>query len=128
MAVEIVPKVKRATVKFTTHTREYVSNAFLTGEWDGWTAIEMKKKMDGTFSVTINLDLGKSYQFGYLMDGNWAPDTDLPLTASPFGTDNSILDLTKTAAATKSAPKRKTTVKRKTAVKRKPGIRYKKLG
>jgi len=121
MAAKIVPRVKKATVTFTTQAREYVSRAFLTGEWDDWTAIEMKKNADGTFSVKINIDLGKSYQFGYSMDGNWTPDIDLPLAASPFGTDNSILDLTKTVAA----PKRKTTVKRKTASKMKTGLKRK---
>ena len=125
MAVEIVPKIKKATVTFTTQAREYVSSAILTGEWDGWNALEMKKNTDGTFSVKINIDLGKSYQFGYSMDGNWTPDTDLPLAASPFGTDNSILDLTKIVAAPKSAPKRKTTVKRKTGLKRKTSKRSK---
>jgi len=125
MAVEIVPGVKKATVTFTTQAREYISRAILTGEWDGWSARDMKKNTNGTFSVRVNIDLGKSYQFGYAMDGNWAPDTDLPLTASPFGTYNSILDLTETVAAPKSAPKRKTALKRKTAVKRKTGKRSK---
>ena len=114
MAIKIVPKVKKAIVTFTTQARENASQVILTGEWDNWAYREMKKKKDGSFSVTVNIDLGKSYQFGYLIDGNWTSDTDLILVASPFGTNNSILDLTKVVAAAKSAQKKKMTAKRKT--------------
>jgi hypothetical protein len=72
----------------------------------------MKKNKDDSFSVKINIDLGKSYQFGYSIDGRWNTDADLPVVASPFGTSNSVLDLTKVApveeapkAETKSVPK-----------------------
>ena len=121
MAIKIEPKVKKATVTFTTSAREYATQAILVGEWDDWTSREMKKNMDGTFSVKVNIDPGKSYQFGYSIDGNWTPDEDLALVASPFGTNNSILDLTEVIAVTKSAPKKRPTVKKKPAVKRKPG-------
>ena len=114
MAVKIAPKVRKATVTFTTYAREDASHAILTGEWDDWTAWTMRKNMDGTFSVKVNITSGKSYQFGYSIDGNWTPDTDLPLVASPFGTNNSILDLTEVVAAQKSAPMKKPGVKRKT--------------
>ena len=113
MSIKIAPKVRKATVTFTTNARDDASHAILTGEWDGWAACAMKKKTDGTFSVKVNIYTGKSYQFGYSIDGNWTPDTDLPMVSSPFGTNNSILDLTELAAAVKSAPKRKPAVKRK---------------
>jgi len=113
MAIKIAPKIRKATVTFTTQARECASQALLVGEWDGWTACAMKKNMDGTFSVNVNIYTGKCYQFGYSIDGNWTPDTDLPMVASPFGTNNSILDLTKVVATQKSAPKKKPVVKRK---------------
>jgi len=114
MTVEITPKVKKATVTFKTKAREDASQAILAGEWDDWVSREMKKNMDGTFSVKVNIDLGKSYQFGYSIDGSWTPDTDLALADSPFGTNNSILDLTKAVAANKSTKKGKSVEKRKT--------------
>lgn len=120
MGIEISPKVKKATVSFTTQAREDASQATLTGEWDDWTLREMKKNLDGTFSVKVNIDLGKSYQFGYMIDGNWTPDTDLTMVASPYGTNNSILDLTKAVASNKSAPKKKPTITGKTVVRKKP--------
>jgi len=111
MSIKIAPKIRKATVTFTTQSRECASHAILTGEWDGWTACAMKKNRNGTFSVKVNIYMGKCYQFGYSIDGNWTPDTDLPMVASPFGTSNSILDLTE--AAKKSASKGKSAVKRK---------------
>ena len=113
MAIEIAQKEKKATVTFTSQARGDASHATLSGEWDNWTAWTMKKNTDGTFSVKITINSGKSYQFGYSIDGNWTPDTDLPLVASPFGTNNSILDLTEAVSVKKSAPKKKTAVKRK---------------
>ena len=105
MAVEIAAKGKKATVTFTTPLKGGASQAILTGEWDNWEVWVMKKNKDGSFSIKVNVDLGKSYQFGYSIDGRWNPDTDLPLVASPFGTSNSVLDLTKIAPTQEEAPK-----------------------
>jgi 1,4-alpha-glucan branching enzyme len=114
MAIEIAPKAKKATVTFMTKSGKDASQAALSGEWNNWEAMEMKKKSDGTFSIKVNIDMGKSYQFGYSIDGVWTTDSGLPLAASPFGTDNSILDLTNVAATKKSlAVARKTAPKKK---------------
>ncbi|MCL1946279.1 MAG: hypothetical protein FWF51_03880 [Chitinivibrionia bacterium] len=131
MSVEITPKAKKATVAFTTQIRNDASQAILTGEWDNWEVWAMKKNKDGSFSVKLNIDSGRSYQFGYSIDGRWEPDTDLPQHASPFGTSNSILDLTnvesveeasekataKPAAAKHTAPATKPAAKKTTAKK-----------
>ena len=114
MSIKIAPKIRKATVTFTTQAREGASHAILKGEWDGWTAREMKKNRDGSFSVAVNIYTGKSYQFGYSIDENWTTDTDLPQVASPFGTNNSIIYLPKTADTRKSASRKKPVVKRKT--------------
>jgi hypothetical protein len=98
MSVEITPKAKKATVTFTTPLKEEASQAILTGEWDNWEVWAMKKNKDGAFSVKLSVDLGKSYQFGYSIDGRWYNDDTLPFITSPFGTSNSILDLTNIVA------------------------------
>lgn len=122
MAVEIASKVKKAAVKFTTQARKDAAHAVLKGEWDLWKACAMKKNANGTFSVKVNIDLGKTYQFGYSIDGNWTPDTDLPLTSSPFESNNSILDLSKATAVKGRKPKTEThaTPKSKPAAKKAP--------
>jgi len=99
MSVKITPKAKVATVVFTTPLKEGVSQAILTGEWDNWEVLVMKKNKDGAFSIKLDIDLGKSYQFGYSIDGRWYPDETLSLVESPFGTSNSVLDLTNVAPA-----------------------------
>ena len=125
MAIEITPKAKKATVVFTTQARKDASQAVLTGDWNNWEAVAMKKKRDGSFSVKINIDLGKSYQFGYSIDGVWTTDSDLPLAASPFGTNNSVLDLTNVAvaAATKKRAPKKTVTNKSAPKKKAPAVK-----
>ena len=46
--------------------------ANIVGDFNGWDkdATPMKKlKKDGSFSVTLNLETGKEYQFRYVLDG-----------------------------------------------------------
>ena len=129
MSVEISPKAKKANVVFTTPSKEEASQAILTGEWDNWEVWAMKKNKDGAFSVKLSIDLGKSYQFGYSIDGRWYPDNTLPFVTSPFGTSNSVLDLTNIAAekeeeevkpaAKKAAPAKEAVEKEKPAAAKK---------
>ena len=131
MSVEITPKVKKATVTFTTPAREGASEAVLTGDWNNWEAVTMKKNNGGIFSVKVNIDLGKTYQFGYSIDGAWTTDPSLPFAVSPFGTDNSILDLTNVTAKNAVAKKvgdekaaaKKIVDEKKNEPKRKPPIK-----
>ena len=47
------------------------------GEFNSWDPSEttMKKLKDGSFSKTIELEVGKEYQFRYLLDGaRWIND------------------------------------------------------
>ncbi len=53
----------------------------LVGEFNNWdnTATPMRKLKNGTFKTTVNLGVGKEYQFRYLIDGekwenDWAAD------------------------------------------------------
>jgi hypothetical protein len=54
----------------------------------------LKKLKDGTFSVTVNLESDREYQFRYLIDdsiweNDWEADKYVP---SPFGNaDNSVV-------------------------------------
>lgn len=50
----------------------------LLGEFNAWDPAEstMRKLKDGSFTKTIELEVGKEYQFRYLVDGNrWINDT-----------------------------------------------------
>jgi 1,4-alpha-glucan branching enzyme len=49
----------------------------LLGDFNDWDAgrTRMKKRKDGSFSVTLDLDCNREYQFRYLIDGmRWEND------------------------------------------------------
>ncbi len=55
-------------------------NVNLLGEFNDWQvtkAESMRKLKDGSYTRTLDLDKGKSYQFRYLIDGEvWYNDTE----------------------------------------------------
>ena len=54
----------------------------------------MKQKKSGEFYLTKVLPTGQSYEFGYMVNGSeWHCDDDLGCVASPYGSDNSLLEL-----------------------------------
>jgi 1,4-alpha-glucan branching enzyme len=68
----------------------------IAGDFNSWssTASKLKKAKDGSFSTTLTLDVGREYQFRYLIDGkrwenDWSADKYIP---APFShTDNSVV-------------------------------------
>ncbi len=70
--------------------------AFVVGEFNNWdtNAAPMKRHKNGTFSASIDLELGKEYQFRYLLDkSNWETDfTADKYVPTPFGnSENSVI-------------------------------------
>lgn len=72
------------------------STASLVGDFNTWDtkSTPMKKSKDGSFSTTIDLELGKEYQYRYLLDGStwendWEADKYLP--SSFEGIENSVV-------------------------------------
>ncbi|KUG28982.1 1,4-alpha-glucan branching enzyme [hydrocarbon metagenome] len=70
----------------------------LVGEFNGWEtgATPMKKQKSGNFTVTLDLETGREYQFRYLIDDTiWVSDPAADKYAfSPFGDcDNSVVAL-----------------------------------
>lgn len=67
----------------------------LVGDFNGWseTETEMKKLKDGRFSVLLELEAGKDYQFRYLVNGkDWHNDWEADkYVANPFSGDNSVV-------------------------------------
>ncbi len=68
----------------------------VAGEFNDWNiyAHQLKRRKDGSFSMTIELERGREYQFRYLIDdmyweNDWAADKYVP---SAFGDcDNSVV-------------------------------------
>lgn len=71
----------------------------LVGDFNNWdaSATPMKKLKNGSFSLALEFELGKEYQFRYLINGNvWHNDSDAD-RYGPTGyqdAENSVIDLT----------------------------------
>jgi 1,4-alpha-glucan branching enzyme len=67
------------------------------GEFNKWSrdANPMKRRKNGDFSVTLDLEQGHSYRFRYLIDGwkfenDWQADRYEP---NPYGGDDSVVEV-----------------------------------
>ncbi len=67
----------------------------LAGEFNDWDtgAIPLRKRRNGSFSVTISLRSGRDYRFRYLLDGerwenDWQADAYVP---NAYGSDDSVV-------------------------------------
>ena len=67
----------------------------LLGDFNNWNPAKaaMKKQKDGRFTITLNLDKGREYQFRYLVNNTewhneWAADK---YVVNPFNEDNSVV-------------------------------------
>ncbi len=84
----------RATFKLPADVA--AEKAYLVGDFNNWDqqALPMKKLKDGSFSVTISLETGKSYRFRYVLDGerwenDWEADAYRP---NAYGSEDSIVN------------------------------------
>jgi 1,4-alpha-glucan branching enzyme len=67
------------------------------GEFNSWSrdANPMKRQKDGDFSVSLDLEKGRSYRFRYLIDGwkfenDWEADRYEP---NPYGGEDSVVEV-----------------------------------
>jgi 1,4-alpha-glucan branching enzyme len=69
----------------------------LVGEFNGWNeaSTPMKKSAEGVFSVILELETGREYQYRYLLDGSlWMNDDSADkFVTTPLGNDNSVIVL-----------------------------------
>lgn len=76
---------------------ENAENVAVVGSFNDWseTATPLKKLKNGTFKDTLDLESGISYEFRYLVDGNYVNDEEADSYAwSDFaGAENSVLSL-----------------------------------
>ena len=109
-----------ASVTFTLDPGVGAQTAAVCGDWNDWSADAdvMRRDAAGGFSLTVDLDAGRTYRFRYLLDGqrwdnDWAADAYVP---NSFGGDDSVVDLTALAEpvppAAKKAPAKKEAVKK----------------
>ena len=91
--IKITDKGDKVWVTFT-FSAENAETVEISGAWNEWQSLPMKRKKNGDFSIRRRFDKGQSYEFGYTVNGQeWHCDNELGCVASPFGSDNSLLQL-----------------------------------
>lgn len=83
-------------VTFTVPAEE-AKNVAVVGTFNEWNekATPLKKLKNGSFKGTVDLDAGNSYEFRYIVDGEYINEQEADSFAwSDFaGADNSVLSL-----------------------------------
>ena len=91
-------RICRVTFKLPKEAVNSARKVNLVGEFNNWNtlATPMKRQKNGAFSISLDLERGKEYQFRYLIDeetweNDWEADKYIP---TPFGgSENSVLVL-----------------------------------
>jgi 1,4-alpha-glucan branching enzyme len=88
--------VCKVTFKIPAKVANKAQTAKIVGEFNNWsfTANPMKRLKDGTFTATLDLDNGKTYQFRYFLDDHrWENETAADkFVRSPYGdSENSVI-------------------------------------
>lgn len=88
--------VCKVTFKLPTQVAGEAGAVCLVGEFNGWhtAATPMRKLKSGDFTVTLDLETGREYQFRYLIDGDrWENDeaADGYVPSAYPGVDNSVV-------------------------------------
>ena len=88
--------VCKVTFELPSEAANGAASVYLVGDFNDWDTggTPMKRRKDGSFSVTIDLDCDREYQYKYLIDSqtwknDWGADK---YTASPVGDgENSVV-------------------------------------
>ncbi len=88
-----VCKVTFRLPKEAVETAETVKLLGDFNEWEKENAISMTQLKNGSFKTTVNLEVGKEYQFRYLIDNNlWENDWEADkYVSNPYGKENSVV-------------------------------------
>lgn len=75
---------------------ETATDIYLVGDFNEWDerSTLLEKKKGNKFSITLDLDLNRDYQYRYLVDGErWENDWDADkYVPNPFSGDNSVVN------------------------------------
>jgi 1,4-alpha-glucan branching enzyme len=88
----------KVSFKLAKSTIGAADEAQVVGDFTGWQeeAIQMKKLKNGDFTCTVNLPVGKDYQFRYLVDGSqWYNDeeADTYVNSGISTDDNAVITI-----------------------------------
>ncbi len=80
-------------VEFVLPASAGAERAAVLGEFTAWTPVDMDPVGDGSFTLAVELPIGNSYRFRYLIDGiiwdnDWTADGYEP---NPYGGEDSVV-------------------------------------
>ena len=87
-------KGKVARVTFSLPNSVWADNIYRVGDFNGWnnTSHPFTVARDGSWSITVDLELNREYQFRYRRDGEWMNDNQADgYVQNPYGSDNFIV-------------------------------------
>lgn len=88
-------KGPRAQVKFSLPDSIWADTIYLVGDFNDWhtSSHPMRRGREGGWSLTMDLEVGRSYQFRYLVDGSWMNESQADgYVHNPYGSDNSVVE------------------------------------
>ena len=89
-------KFCRTTFRFVPEeANTNIEDVKLLGDFNSWEGAQMEKRKNGSYSTTVSLEGGKSYQFRYLVNENeWTNDTEADsYVYGPFGAQNAVIEI-----------------------------------
>ena len=85
----------KVTFKLAKDIANFANQVYLAGEFNNWDveSIPMKRLKSGEFSVSLDLEKGKEYQFKYIIDGTaWLNETEADkFVPNEFQSENSVI-------------------------------------
>jgi 1,4-alpha-glucan branching enzyme len=84
-----------ARVTFTLPDSIWADQIYLVGDFNGWnrTSHPFQRDREGRWGLTVDLELGRAYQFRYLCDGeHWKNDSQADAHVhNRYGSDNFVV-------------------------------------
>ena len=84
-----------ARVAFTLPDSIWADAIYLVGDFNDWnrTSHPFLQDREGRWSITVDLELGRAFQFRYLRDGEvWLNDNQADAyVPNPYGSDNFVI-------------------------------------
>jgi 1,4-alpha-glucan branching enzyme len=84
-----------ATVTFSLPSSFWADQIYLVGDFNDWnqSSLPFGRDRDGMWTLTIDFEVGRTYQFRYLFDGReWMNDNQADAYVhNPYGGNNCVL-------------------------------------
>ncbi len=83
-----------ARITFILPNSTWADAIYLVGDFNEWNHSSHPFQCDreGTWTLTLDLEIGRCYQFRYLRDGAWINDSQADgFVGNPHGSDNSLV-------------------------------------